>query len=593
MTTTAIPKTDSFKIVERSLIALSPTNPRKFINPVSLEELAESIKNVGIIEPLVVRLSKLGNYELIAGERRWRAAEIARLTEIPIVVKDLTNEQVLDMQIEENLHREDLAPMDEARGYKFFMDKAKLTVQELALRLGKSEKFILERLKLNELSKEAIKDLDEGVLPLRHALELVKYDHSTQTKILKDAMNQDGKERYVDSFHRFKERIERDIHSLLSRAPFPLDATNLRKDGLTCVACPSRAGNNPTLFDHPDAKTDKCLNRECFEKKTVEFVHVTRDSISKKHAAESNKKGYLAPVIQSMYYGEKSPFKQPTFSDYSDDVKIITGKSCGHAEPAIHGKGNNIGKVVQICRKKSCVTHFGKAKTVNTPSTEAVLDEKRQRKEEIIDVKVREGVRRKVLRMCAADFAGGPDVNLRFKNVSIGTEHDLLAHAIGTLWRTCDEKDFSLVIQPVMQSIIPAGKKLLGRWEFASAWDPSKKHHDDYAKELFDANELRALLFLFTHCSSGSMYSGFYRTQKRIIELAKTFGLDYRLLDAEERVKISSKKNKPAYEAYLQAVKNGNVTATIPRLLSTNYSKSKSDDALLVPATTKSKGATK
>jgi ParB family chromosome partitioning protein len=99
---------------------------------------------------------------------------------VPCIIRTLTNEEVLDIQIHENLHREDVHPIDEAFGYKFLQDKLSCNIAELALRVGKTESYVLNRLKLNQLIKEAQDDIDAGILPLVYALEIAKYPPETQ-----------------------------------------------------------------------------------------------------------------------------------------------------------------------------------------------------------------------------------------------------------------------------------------------------------------------------------------------------------------------------------------------------------------------------
>src|ERR1041385_1220955 len=131
-----------YRLIAWKELKTSPTNPRRRINEESLASLAASIAAQGILENLIVRKNGTG-YEIVCGERRYRAAKIAKLVELPCLVRKLSDEQVLDIQIHENLHREDVHPMDEAYGYQFLQERLGCDVRELALRVGETEGYVL------------------------------------------------------------------------------------------------------------------------------------------------------------------------------------------------------------------------------------------------------------------------------------------------------------------------------------------------------------------------------------------------------------------------------------------------------------------
>lgn len=151
-----------YKLIPHKDLQISPTNPRRRINERTIQSLADSIRAQGVLEPLIVR-DIGGKYEIVCGERRYRAAPIAAVTRLPCLVRELTDEEVLDIQIHENLHREDVHPMDEAYGYQILKEKVGCDVTELSLRVGKPEGYVLNRLKLNLLLKEAQEDIDDGI----------------------------------------------------------------------------------------------------------------------------------------------------------------------------------------------------------------------------------------------------------------------------------------------------------------------------------------------------------------------------------------------------------------------------------------------
>lgn len=144
-------------------IVANPFQPRKNFDQSALEDLAASIKNEGVFQPIIIRQPKrtVKQYEIIAGERRFRASKMAGLTTIPAIVRDLSNEQMMQVAVIENLQREDLSPIEEAQAYQTLMDNLNITQSELAKRLGKSRPFIANYLRLLTLPT-SVKDLVEG-----------------------------------------------------------------------------------------------------------------------------------------------------------------------------------------------------------------------------------------------------------------------------------------------------------------------------------------------------------------------------------------------------------------------------------------------
>ncbi len=143
--------------------------PRKRFDEESLQDLADSIRTHGVIQPLTVRRLASGYYQIIAGERRWRAAKIAGLTEIPAVIIEADDRKVMELGLIENLQREDLNPVEEANGYKVLMDEYGLTQEEVAQRVGKSRPAVANALRLLALPDPVHQLLEEGKLSAGHA----------------------------------------------------------------------------------------------------------------------------------------------------------------------------------------------------------------------------------------------------------------------------------------------------------------------------------------------------------------------------------------------------------------------------------------
>ena len=149
------------------------TQPRKSFEPEALSDLADSIRIHGIIQPLTVRKLQSGYYQIIAGERRWRAARMAGLTQVPVVVIEADDRKAMELAMIENLQREDLNPIEEAEGYKTLMDNYHLTQEEAAERVGKSRSAVANSLRLLGLCPEVRQMLQNGDLSGGHARALL------------------------------------------------------------------------------------------------------------------------------------------------------------------------------------------------------------------------------------------------------------------------------------------------------------------------------------------------------------------------------------------------------------------------------------
>jgi ParB family transcriptional regulator, chromosome partitioning protein len=161
----------------------SPYQPRKEFKPEALAELAQSIRTQGVIQPIIVRQLGLETYEIIAGERRWRAAQQAELTEIPAVVRDVSDEAALAMALIENLQREDLNPLEEALALNRLMNEFGLTHQEAADIVGKSRTAVTNLLRLLTLRSEVKVMLEQGQLEMGHARALLALKGNAQIKV--------------------------------------------------------------------------------------------------------------------------------------------------------------------------------------------------------------------------------------------------------------------------------------------------------------------------------------------------------------------------------------------------------------------------
>ncbi|WP_166417746.1 ParB/RepB/Spo0J family partition protein [Cochlodiniinecator piscidefendens] len=171
---------DSLVPIER--IEPNPDQPRKLFSDDNLAELAESIREKGIIQPLVVRVSPRDSskFEIIAGERRWRASQIAQLHELPVVIREFSDTEVLEIAIIENVQRADLNPVEEAMGYRQLMDRFGHTQDKVAKALSKSRSYIANLLRLLQLPEDVLDLLKDGALSAGHARALITTNNASE-----------------------------------------------------------------------------------------------------------------------------------------------------------------------------------------------------------------------------------------------------------------------------------------------------------------------------------------------------------------------------------------------------------------------------
>jgi len=181
----------------------NPDQPRRTFSDEGLKELSKSIEEKGVVQPLIVRKRSNGDgFEIIAGERRWRAAQLAQLDTLPVIVKEFSDNEVLEIAIIENIQREELNPIEEARGYQQLMEKFGRTQEQVSSALGKSRSYIANLLRLLNLPEEVINYLVSGQISAGHAKVLVSTNKAIEISrlIIKDKLSVRETEELVRSF---------------------------------------------------------------------------------------------------------------------------------------------------------------------------------------------------------------------------------------------------------------------------------------------------------------------------------------------------------------------------------------------------------
>lgn len=298
----------------------SKTNPRKRFDQEALQELAGSLRKHGILQPILCREhpTEPGKLELIAGERRWRAAGIAKLTHIPVRIIAVDDLEMLELQVIENLQRQDLHPIEEAESYEALLtankNNADYGVNEMALRLKKSRAYIYARLKLCDLQPEARTAFYEDKLTASVALLVARIPvRELQLKALHEVTTGETEEYYTDdegpmSARRAAEHIQENYMLELKRAVFPIAQADLVDTAGACTSCIKRTGAQPELFSDVES-ADVCTDPMCFDQKKkahiaklAEAAEQTGQKIIRGETAEkifphehSSPRGYIQP----------------------------------------------------------------------------------------------------------------------------------------------------------------------------------------------------------------------------------------------------------------------------------------------------------
>lgn len=275
----------------------SKTNPRKTFDAVKLRELADSIRDKGVLEPLLCRPSGLGGdvIELVAGERRFRAAHLAHVTHVPVRILDLDDQAALEVQVVENLQRDDLDPLEEAEGFDQLLKAGRYGALLLAQKVNKSEAYIYGALKLLDLpanAREALRDgtINRSIGQLIGRIPSEKLREEAAEEILEQVrLGQ------IANFKDAKEFVESEYMVELKGAPFDQADASLTPAG-PCSTCPARAGNSRHLF--PDCRADICTDTACYREKVRAHAE-RRESEAREsgHAVIENGAGLFSPYF--------------------------------------------------------------------------------------------------------------------------------------------------------------------------------------------------------------------------------------------------------------------------------------------------------
>lgn len=355
----------------------SPTNPRKTFPEAEQAELIESVKRHGVMQPILVRPwpaayhyeGQAPKYELIAGERRYRAAKAAGLEVIAATVRDLDDHETLELQIVENLHRKDLNELEEAEGYELMTKQYGYTAEQLAEKIGKSKAYIYARLKLTALCEKARAAFREGRLDASRALLIARIPLPS----LQVRATQEITEGYGGpwAYRQAAEWIQRNYMLKLAEAPFPRADESLVAGAGKCHPCPKRTGTNPELY--PDVKSaDICTDPECFSAKKSAWMErqkteaaatgkavVTGDEARKiMPYGPDNELQHYVVLDRPNYSAPQADGKHPTHRQLLADSKVAT----------LMVEDHRTGKLIEVAKRSEIKKAMGAAGIAAPPS---------------------------------------------------------------------------------------------------------------------------------------------------------------------------------------------------------------------------------
>lgn len=534
-----------------------------------LNELVKSVQLHGVLQEPIVRPLKGGKFELVVGERRIRAAEIAGLKEVECIIKNLNDTEAAEIQLDENTKRSELHPVDEAFSYRDMQDRLQCDENEIASRTGKELKYVKNCLKLLTLDEKVLEYFENDEITFNHALEFAKYPAPDQLSLLNYCFNNFGHDsQSLKPYRKFVESIATHHLLRLEKAPFPLESVEIHP-GISCLNCPKRTGAERELFEENFGEKDACLDRACYEKRNESHIQIKREKLAVETknvpAAKASENVNQIPLItNSSHINTQDQAELAEKVLTSGEYKTLKSlDDCKKAEYAIYGHGDHKGNEEIICKRASnCPIHWKDINPKSIPKNEKSAEaleserlERRNRKEEIIDVNVGEIVRRKVLGYAAKDFTAEKTI---FNHPESANYINNLTQII---WKFLCEKENSNA--EIIREILGVSKKRLS----THFWDADISG--------LSADEKSRLLWLILHVNINKMYEdGFYQSQSEIKAIAEEFKADYRHIDAVERLQYASEKHEKhtkEFHNYLVKVEDGDPYAQIPRVYSPDY----------------------
>jgi ParB/RepB/Spo0J family partition protein len=333
MTTTAQAlETETVVLLPVGQLHKSPSQPRRRGDATPEDDFVASIRQKGVVSPIIVRVRKAGGWEIVYGHRRHAGSVLAKRDTIPGIVRDLTDDEVFELQLIENVHRQDMHPLDEADGFKRLRDRNGRSVQQIADSIGRSSTYVAQRLKLADLGKEGRAALDKDDISLGVAVLLARVPAALQADAL-------GQLRFHSHDTREAKRdLEETFLLRLDHAPFDVESTTLVVAAGACTACPKRTGQQRELF--PDVKrADLCIDPVCYRAKVDALWQIRKkeataggQAVLEGRAARKAIDEYNGPFMKldaEQYIAGKYQTLRPLFGENLPPVTLARDEKTG------------------------------------------------------------------------------------------------------------------------------------------------------------------------------------------------------------------------------------------------------------------------
>src|SRR5271170_6698313 len=339
---------NAFQFLAIDTIHESKTNPRKTFDETKLYELAASIRQHGLIQPITVRPNNQG-FEIVAGARRFRAAKIAELFSVPARIVEITDAQSVEWQLVENSMRADVHPYEEAQGFQRLLDMPGYDVATLVEKSGKSASHIYARLSLLQLIPEVAEAFVEERITASHANLIARLPQESQAQAFAQCWRKDWNdtEAHLLPAKFLSSWIQNNLYLALADAPFDREDATLKPVAGACTTCPRRSGYNTALFS--DVLSDECLDGNCYRSKIS--AHIDREIAAHPEFVQ----------IETSWRNRSE--QRPGVLDRGEYEILDTPENpdaeppCPFTRTALIVYGKRVGTTVSVCTEDDCSVH--------------------------------------------------------------------------------------------------------------------------------------------------------------------------------------------------------------------------------------------
>lgn len=378
-----------YREVSLSLLTESKTNPRRVFENEALKELAATIRTKGVYSPLLVRPLTERGFEIVFGARRFRAAQMAEAETVPVRIKDMTDAEVIEAQLIENLQRKDVHPMEEAQGFRALLNlqEPTYTVEQIAAKMGKSPAYVTTRLKLTDLAPVVVEAFYAEEIGVGHALLLAKLQADQQEQALsacfKEVYNGGNKPtRILLPVRNLQFWIDTNIVLALKDAPFDKRNAQLVPAAGSCVDCPKRTGHNKLLFSDIGGKLDSCTDPTCYQSKVA--AHVAKTIAERPKLVQiSTAYGQQPEGSVTLPRNKYTEIRAEKPAD-RDEAKRPEFKSCKFTTEAIVTDGSEVGTLRKVCINPDCPVHHPKPQRSSHDEAKWKAEQEKRRRDEAI-----------------------------------------------------------------------------------------------------------------------------------------------------------------------------------------------------------------